>query len=214
MLAAFAAPLAFLTFWSQGHAPYLHFIAPLLLLAAVWAFEPWLASLSGGAARRVGGAVLIAGAAWVVLRGHTSRATTPTLDMAARWLQARCAGTGCLVNALPPAIDLQSWADLQAGAPLPLKAKRDEAFVLGRYPPSFIEGARWQNRVRAAREGGWSGPILYVRPQLRSMQPFNADFNPEHRLEGTPDLAHAPVAATFRDGADIVEIFDLSGAPG
>ena len=100
----------------------------------------------------------------------------------------------------------------EAGAPLPLKDKRSEAFVLGRYAPSYLGGVRWDRRVAAARQAGWRGPVLYVRVAARSIQVFSDEFDPEHRLEGEPDLSGATPIATFRDGADAVDIFDVSGS--
>jgi hypothetical protein len=41
---------------------------------------------------------------------------------------------------------------------------------------------------------------------------FSEVFDPEHRLEGEPDLSIATPIATFREGPDAVEIFDVAGA--
>jgi hypothetical protein len=147
----------------------------------------------------------------VAVAGQVSSASTaPPLRAAARWLEERCAATGCLVNALPTPIDAVAWADLQAGARMPLKDKRAEAFVLKHYPPAWLAGVRWDARVAAARAAGWTGPVLYVRTAVRSMAPYSDVFDPEHRLEGAPDPAGAAPLARFADGEDAVEIFAIS----
>ena len=211
---AFAAPLAFLLVWSQGYAPYLLIVSPLLVLAAVWGLEPALAAATGRRLRAAAVVVLLAGAAVVAFAGHGTPSTAPALAAAARWLQGRCAAGGCLVNALPQPIDAQVWADLQAGARFPPRENRSEAFVLHRYPPAFVERVRFERRIEDALRGGWRGPILYVRVTARSLKAFDDDFDPEHRLEGVPDLSRAERVATFRRGPDTVEVFELArGAP-
>jgi hypothetical protein len=214
LIGAFAAPLAFLLFWSSGHAPYLLFMAPLLLLVALWGLEPWVTRAPVARLRAVAVGAVVLGALLVGLHGHPVHdySTAPVLREAARWLEQRCAGDGCLVNAVPPAIDVQTWANLEAGAPMPLKDKRAEAFALKRFPPWYLEQVRWDHRLAEARAHGWRGPILYVRATMRSVTSFDYDFHPEHRLEGAPDLTGAKLAATFRDGDDLVEIFEI--APG
>ncbi len=214
MLGAFAAPLAYAVVWSQGgHAPYLLFVAPLLLLAALWGIEPWIESAPAVYLRLLATATIAIAALFVALAGHHSPATSPPLTEAAHWLEARCGGSGCLVNALPEVLDAQSWANLQAGAPLPAKDKRAEWFVLRHYPASYVEQVRWSQRLASARARGWRGPTFYVRPKTRSVQSFNDDFDPEHRLEGVPNLTGMTRAVTLRDDADLVEIFDVSATP-
>jgi hypothetical protein len=110
-------------------------------------------------------------------------------------------------------VDAQAWADLQSGARFPPKVKRDEAFVLRRYPPGYLDGVRLARRMADARGRGWRGPNLYVRVTARSVEAFSDDFDPEHRLEGEPDLSAAKVVATFREGPDVVEVFELDPAP-
>jgi len=213
MLGAFSAPLAYAVVWSQGgHAPYLLFVAPLLLLTALWGIEPWIENAPAVYLRRLATATIAIGGLFVAFAGHHSPATSPPLTETARWLEARCGDGGCLVNALPEVVDAQAWANLQAGAPLPPKDKRAESFVLRRYPPAYIEQVRWSQRLATARTRGWRGPIFYVRPATQSVQSFNDDFDPEHRLEGVPNLAGLTPAVTFRDERDSVEIFALDAS--
>ena len=48
LLGAFAVPLGYSMLFSQGgHAPYLLFVAPLLLFVALWGIEPWITGASG-----------------------------------------------------------------------------------------------------------------------------------------------------------------------
>jgi hypothetical protein len=84
------------------------------------------------------------------------------------------------------------------------------------YPDCFppVGGEESLRRfTAAARERGWRGPVLYVRVDARSMKAFDDDFDPEHRLEGVPDLSGAPVVAAFREAGDAVEILDVRGGP-
>src|SRR5207253_644438 len=108
----------------------------------------------------------------VALLGNRDRSTTAVSSQAARWLQARCAGDGCLVNAVPQPLDGMTWANLQAGAPLPAKDKRAEPFVLRRYPASYLRDVRWDHRLAEARARGFRGPILYARIATRSLKSF------------------------------------------
>ncbi|HTP27025.1 MAG TPA: hypothetical protein VMK12_15395 [Anaeromyxobacteraceae bacterium] len=207
ILCAYGAPLAFLVFCSPGLPPYLLIIAPLLLLFALWGLQPWIESASASRLRPIAWGTIAAGAV-VAAVGHGTPDSVPVLEETARWLERRCA-SGCLVNALPQPVDSEAWADLQAGAPLPLKDKRAEAFALRRYPPSYLAEVRLVRRFERARERGWKGPILYVRPAMRSLQPFHPDFDPEHALEGDPDLSGATLQATFHQGQDTVQVFEL-----
>jgi hypothetical protein len=207
---AFAVPLVFALEWTQGlHAPYLLFLAPFLLLLALWGIEPWLGRASPRQLRNLSLVTVTAAALFVGLAGSRGHSTSPALRSATDWLQQRCAGAGCLVNALPQAMEAQGWANFQAGAPLPPKDKRAEDFVLGRYPDDYREGVRFSNRVAKAKVDGWQGPVFYVRPRTTSLKCFDDDFDPEHRLEGSPDLDRAPLAASFGDSADRVDIFEL-----
>jgi hypothetical protein len=215
LLCAYGAPTLFSLFFSQGLAQYMLIASPLLLFAMLWGIEPWVARLQPRAAMRLAATAALASAVAVVIGGHPGRASSPVLRDAAAWLQQRCARQGCLVNALPAPIDVQAWADLQAGAPLPGKDKRAEEFVLHQYSPGFIEQVRWSHRRAEARRRGFTGPVFYVRPQTSSLKCFNDDFDPEHALEGTPDdLSTATLAASFSDRDDRVEIFELRSDPG
>jgi hypothetical protein len=210
MLCAYGAPTVFSLFFSQGLAQYLLVASPLLLFALLWGIEPWVARLQPRTATRLAAAGAAASALMVVFAGHPGRASSPVLRDAAAWLQHRCASTGCLVNALPGPLDIQAWADLQAGAPLPAKDKRAEEFVLHQYRPAFVEQVRWSHRRAEARRRNFTGPVFYVRPQTSSLKCFSDDFDPEHTLEGLPDdLATATLAASFSDRDDRVEIFEL-----
>jgi hypothetical protein len=210
MLCAYGAPTLFSMFFSQGLAQYLLVASPLLLFAMLWGIEPWVARLQPRTATRLAATAALASAVAVVVGGHPGRASSPVLRDAAAWLQQRCAPHGCLVNALPGPLDIQAWADLQAGAPLPAKDKRAEEFVLHQYRPAFVERVRWSYRRAEARRRGFTGPVLYVRPQTSSLKCFSDDFDPEHALEGMPDdLATASLAASFSDRDDRVEIFEL-----
>ena len=210
MLCAYGAPTLFSLFFSQGLAQYLLVASPLLLFAMLWGIEPWVARLQPRAATRLAAAAAVASAVAVVVAGHPGRASSPVLRDAAAWLQQRCAPQGCLVNALPGPLDVQAWADLQAGAPLPAKDKRAEEFVLHQYRPAFVEQVRWSYRRAEARRRGFTGPVFYVRLQTSSLKAFSDDFDPEHALEGIPDdLATASLAASFNDRDDRVEVFAL-----
>ncbi len=209
LLGAFAVPLGYSMLFSQGgHAPYLLFVAPLLLFVALWGIEPWITGASAVRLRRLGMGTLAAGALVVALMGPDI-STSAVFDASARWLQARCGEEGCLVNVVPEVLDAQTWANLQAGAPLPAKDKRAEWHVFRHFPTAYLNQVRWDRRVAEASARGWRGPILYVRSTTKSLQSFSEDFDPEHRLEGEPDLGGATVAATFRDGPDLVEVFAL-----
>ena len=210
-LAAFAAPLGFLlVFLPFGHAPYLLIVAPLFLLAAVWGLEPWLLAASVGRVRLAGAAALATGAIAVLLIGPTA-SSSPARDLAARWLERQCATGGCLVNAVPQGLDARAWADLRAGAPLPPKDKRTEPFIYKRYTPSYIAAVSFRGRVAAARARGSDAPVLYLRLSPGAANAFSDDFDPEHRLEGEPDLRGAVVAASFGEGTDVVQVLQLPG---
>jgi hypothetical protein len=207
---AFAAPFIFDLEWTQAlHAPYLLFLAPFLLLLAIWGIEPWLDRASATNLRTLSLVSVVAAGLFVGLAGSRDRSTSPALRSATDWLQQQCAATGCLVNALPQSMEAQGWADFQAGAPLPPKDKRAEDFVRGRYPEGYQESVRWSNRLAKARDNGWLGPVLYVRPMTSLLKCFSDDFDPEHRLEGSPNLDGAPSVARFGDESDRVDIFDL-----
>jgi hypothetical protein len=207
LLGAFAAPLAYAMVWSQGgHAPYLLFVSPLLLLAAVWGIEPWLVQAQIGHLRRLAAGTLAAGALLVALMGPDT-STSPAFQATAPWLEAHCRDEGCLVNVLPDVLDAETWANLQAGAPLPPKDKRAEWYVFRYFPAPFLDRVRWDRRVAQARAHGWRGPVFYLRSNTKSLQSFSEDFQPEHLLEGEPDLVGETAVATFRDGPDLVEVF-------
>jgi len=212
LLGVFTAPLAYATFWSQGgHAPYLLFVAPLLLLAAMWGLEPWLTQAANVQLRYLTAGTVTAGALLVTLMGPPT-STSPVFAATARWLEANCRSEGCLVNVLPEVLDAQTWANLQAGAPLPAKDKRAEWYVFRHFSVSFLDRVRWDRRLAQARAHGWHGPVFYLRSNTTSLPSFSDDFHPEHLLEGEPDLVGEPVVATFRDGSDLVEVFAISPA--
>ncbi|HEY4184415.1 MAG TPA: hypothetical protein VGP07_05065 [Polyangia bacterium] len=209
MLVAFSAPLGFLVFWSQGHAPYLLFVAPFLLLAMLWGLEPILLTSRQQTLRLAGFGLVVAAGLFVVVAGHPSPSSSPVMRRTAEWLERHCAGSGCLVNALPESLDGMVWADLQAGARLPPKDKRTEEFVMHRYSRQYLDEVSFGGRVARARAAGWRGPIYYVRTTIKSIGAFNDDFDPEHRLEGIPNLLESKEVAEFRDDKDTIEIFAL-----
>jgi hypothetical protein len=205
LLCAFGAPLALLLA-TADQVHHLLTAAPLLLLAALWGLEPWLRRARAPALRRLGWAVAASGIGAVLLLGHMDRSVSRPVAETARWLEGHCSPGGCLLNALPLPLDALAWADLQAGARLPEKVTRSEPFVFRRYPRSFLEGVRLDRRLADARGGGWRGPTLYVQVNVPAYSP---ELEPEHWLEGEPDLSSAPVLATFRDGGIQVQVFDL-----
>jgi hypothetical protein len=207
LLFAFGAPLALLL-ETADQVHHLLAVAPLLILWALWGLEPWLEAMPIARGRRLGWAFGVAGAGAVLLWGHLDTFATPAMQQAGRWLERHCQ-SGCLANSTFLAVDALVWADLQAGAPMPVKIRRSEPFIFHRYPPDFLEGVGLGRRIAAARQGGWRGPILYVG--LPS-EPFDRHTDPEHWNEGRPDLAGATPLATFRNaaGAAEVEIFELS----
>ena len=208
---AFATPLLFDLEWTQGlHAPYLLFLAPFLLLLAMWGIEPWIGRASAKAVGKVSMAALLSAALFVGLAGSRGQSTSPVVRTATEWLENRCADRGCLVNALPQPMEATGWADFQAGAPLPAKDKRAEGFVFGNYPKGYRDDVLWSNRVARAIQRGWNWPILYVRPEISSFKCWTTDFDPEHRLEGEPRLDRMPLLASFQDGTDRVDVFDFS----
>jgi hypothetical protein len=207
-LVTFGGPaLVLLAFCDQSH--YILTLSPLILLFALWGIEPALARQS--AARVNGGlwVTLAAGTLMVAFLGHLGGRAMVATDAAAAWLEDRCGAGGCLVNALPETFDAAVWADLQAGAPLPERSKRSEAFVTHRYPARYRAEVGFDGRVARARAAGWHGPIYYVDVRALAEPTFNDDFQPEHRLEGPVDLSAARPATTFRNGLDTIDIFQL-----
>ena len=205
LLAAFVAPFLLLAA-TADQVHHLLTVAPLLIIGVLWGLMPWMESLTGRVALWTGAVVAAAGLVGVGVFGHWApRLSTPSIEAASRWFEARCRSNGCLVNALPLAVEAQAWADLQAGARLPPRIRRSEAWVRQAHPPWFADGVRWTRRLAAARRNGWDGPTLY----FRSDGAYSDLFEPEHRLEGPADLSRARRAAAFQDGRSAVEVFEL-----
>jgi hypothetical protein len=208
LMLAFLGPLALLFVPPVASQYYLPLLFPILC-AATLGIDELAARASDRAVTAAVAAALVVGALAVALFGRTERTSSPAVNQAARFLEARCRD-GCLVNYPSQIIAAEVWADLEAGAPLSIKVKRSEAFVLGQYPAGYEDGCRFADRIARARAAGYRGPVLYVDPQLDGARIFDDAFDPEHRFEGRPDLAKATLERRFTSGRDSVTIYRLN----
>jgi hypothetical protein len=210
ILLAYAGPLAIL-FVPAPSPPYFLAIVFPLLVAVARGVDRLAAPLSPRAATALAATAVAAGAALIGLWGRTDFASTPVFAEAAAFLEQRCR-QGCLANYLPQGITTQAWVDLEAGAPLPVRDGRSEAFVLGRDPPEFRRGFRYHERVRRARAAGWRGPVLYVRFEIATVPAVHPVFHRGPQYEGPIDLSHAVVERRFERGRDRVTVYLLPDA--
>jgi len=205
LLLAFVGPLGVVLVPPASAVYLIALVFPALLFMA-GGLDVILKRVPDRAARVGGVAALLAAAALVALLGRTERSTSPVFAEAARELEARCR-SGCLTNALPPALASQIWADTDGTVPLPLKIHRDEAFVRGRFTPAYRRACLFEGRVRLARGRGFTGPVLWVDVETGAWPAFDDALDPEHRFEGRPDLARATLATRLARGGDAVSIY-------
>jgi hypothetical protein len=185
-----------------------YFLAVLfpVLLAMTGGLEHLLARCSERTLR-VAAAVSLATAALLVgTVGRSERSNSRTINQAAAYLEARCR-SGCLTNYLPQLLSSQTWVDLEAGAALPPKIKRSEAFVLRNYPPGYEQACRFEERIQRARDRGFAGPILYVDVRTASTRVFDDSFDPEHRLDGGLDPSRLTLEQRLEQDGDVVAIY-------
>jgi hypothetical protein len=155
-----------------------------------------------------GGAVLaVAGVVGIVVFGKQDVANSSVFTELAHYLEVRCRG-GCLVSYLPQQVRTQAWVDLEAGSPFPV-AGRAESRVLGTTAPEFAQGFDLRRRIERARQGGFSGPVLYVEANISSFRAFHPDFDRELAWQGDVDLSLAREEMSLQHGGDVVRVFEL-----
>jgi hypothetical protein len=204
----FAAAAAALFAPPPGSYYWLIPLPPVLLLIAA-GFDRILARASNRLVRGLAALAAALGTLAIGLYGKHDTTTSPAANEAARYLERRCR-EGCLLNYLPDAIKARAWVDLEAGAPFPFKPRREEAVVLGRYPPGFRRACRFDERVRKARRAGYRGPVLYLRATFPKHVALLDTLNdPEARFEGRVDLSGASVEARFRDDAGEIVLYAM-----
>lgn len=207
LLLAYVGPLL-VVFVPTPAPPYLLALLPPLLFAMARGLERLTVRLSERAFQRLGLSLLVVGLLYVTLLGRTQFASSPVITQAAEYLERRCAA-GCLTNFLPQALDRQAWVNLAAGSPYPRKKARSEEGILKEYPAEYRKAFRFHDRVRKARENGYSGPVLVARFDVASTQLFHPVFDPEVRYEGRIDLTGATLEREFTHGVDRIRIYAL-----
>jgi hypothetical protein len=186
---------------------YLSIAAPLVL-AIARGIDRWTASLSSIAAQKLAFASIAVMAALVGWVGRWEAASSRTINGASDWLEDRCR-SGCLANVVPQSLERQAWVDLQKGAPIIRGHSRSEAAISGDYAREHERDYNFCERVKRARAGGYSGPVLYIDAKIKSYRAFDPDFDPEVRYQGQVDLAGAVEEKRFTQGDDQIIIYRL-----
>jgi hypothetical protein len=212
LLAAYLLPLGMLYIPQQNPAYYLSVAVPLVLMVARGA-DLVGARLRPQRARALGAATVIAALAAVIVAGKGSISNSRAINAAVPYLEQRCRD-GCLTNVLPQALRDQVWVVTDAGAQLPPREHRTEQWIFRPRSAAPSEAYEFCERVRRARAGGFTGPVLYVDAAITTFTAFDPDFDPEIRLQGPVDRAGLVSERRFSAGPDDVVVYSLPAGRG
>jgi hypothetical protein len=210
LLGAYLFPLAMLFVPQLNPSYYVSVAVPLCLLVAR-GFDRLSERVTPARARVLGGATVMAALGLFVLAGKLGVSNSRALDQAVPYLEQRCQD-GCLTSVLPQVLRDQAWVVLDAGAPVPPNAHRDERVILGNAGAGGLASAEPYDfcaRVARARAAGFRGPVLYVDAQIASFRVFDPNFDPEIRYQGTVDRSGLIEQHRFSDGRDQLVIYEL-----
>ncbi len=207
LLAAYLLPLGMLFVPQQNPAYYVSIAVPLALAVARSA-DLIAQRLRPQTARLLAGVTVAGAVAVIAFAGKLSVTNSRALNAAAPYLEARCPN-GCLTNVLPQSLRDQAWVVTDAGAPFPPRLHRTERVIFGGLDGMNPEAYDFCGRVRRARAGGFTGPVLVVDARIQTFKVFDADFDPEVRYQGTFDRTQLVEESRFSSGPDTVVVSHL-----